>query len=135
MPNSTNMDISVRKSINAQKEKITRIVGDITQEGMDNLEEAIAVILVGVKSDHFEAGRTNGHLTVIITVEEYPTIVSENALTYNPPINIDVYSPTVSNATAALQAVKEAEWNRNLIALETFNGACSGAKVLIIYGV
>ena len=68
MPNFTDAAISVQEIINAQKDKITRIFGDIKQEGMDNLEEEIAGILVGVKSDHFKGGCTNGHLFVIIPV-------------------------------------------------------------------
>ena len=39
MPNSTDTDIPVQEAINFQKERITRIFGDITQEGIDNLEE------------------------------------------------------------------------------------------------
>ena len=38
MTHSKDTAISVQKIINAQKEKITCIVGDITQEGIDNLE-------------------------------------------------------------------------------------------------
>ena len=108
MPNSTDTDISVQEAINAQKDKITCTVGDITQEGIDHLEEEIAVILVGVKSDHFKEGRTNGHIAIIIHVEEYCTIIGNNAWTYNPPIGIDDYNPTVSNTTAAVCSVEEA---------------------------
>ena len=71
MHNSTDTAIPAKTSINAQMEKIPRIIGKITQEGIDNLDEQILVILVGVKSDHFEEGRTNVHLAVIIPVEEY----------------------------------------------------------------
>ena len=67
MPNSTDTYIYVQEAINAQKDKIARIIGDITQEGIDNLEEGIVGILVGVQPYHFKEGRTNGHLAVIIT--------------------------------------------------------------------
>ena len=53
MHNSTDTAIPAKTSINAQMEKIPRIIGKITQEGIDNLDEQILVILVGVKSDHF----------------------------------------------------------------------------------
>ena len=33
------MAISIQESINSQEEKTTHIVGEITQEGIDNLEE------------------------------------------------------------------------------------------------
>ena len=52
MPNSTDTAISAQETINSQKEKITCIVGNITQEGIDNLKEEIMAILVGVKYDH-----------------------------------------------------------------------------------
>ena len=39
MPNSTATAVLVQETINAQKDKIARIVGDITQEGINNLEE------------------------------------------------------------------------------------------------
>ena len=39
MPNSANTAISVQEKISFQKDKITPIVGDITQEGIENLEE------------------------------------------------------------------------------------------------
>ena len=100
MPNSTNTAISVQETMNAQKEKITCIVGSITEEGINNPEIEILVILVGVNSDHFEEGCTNVHLSVIIPVEKYCTIVCNNAWTYNPPVNIDAYDPTANNATA-----------------------------------
>ena len=135
MPNSTNMAISVQETINAQKDKITRIFGNITQEGIKNLEEEISAILVDVKSDHFKEVRINGHLSVIIPVEEYRTIIGDNAWTYNPPVDIDAYNPTSYNAIAAVRAVKGEERKRKLASLETFNGTFEGAKDLIIYGV
>ena len=54
---------------------------------------------------------------------------------YNPPVDIDAYNPTKDNATVVVRGVKEAEWNRNLTALESLNGVCARAKYLIIYGV
>ena len=54
---------------------------------------------------------------------------------YNPPVNINAYDPTAANETAAVRAVREAEWKRKITDLETFNGTCAGVKDLIIYGV
>ena len=108
MPNSTNTTISVKEAINTQKYKITCIIGKISQEGIDNLEEKIAGILVSINSNHFEEGRTNGHRSVIISMEEYCNIIDDNAWNYNPPIDINAYNPTIVNATAALRAVKKA---------------------------
>ena len=54
---------------------------------------------------------------------------------YNPPVDINAYNLTISNATIVVLAFKEVEWIRKLTALETFNGSCVGAKDLIIYRV
>ena len=57
---------------------------------------------MGVKSDHFKGGCTNGHLAVIIPVEEYRTITGDNAWMYDTPFDINAYNPTAANAPAAL---------------------------------
>ena len=87
---------------------------------------------MGVNTNQFKEGRTNGHLDVIIPVEDYCTIIGNNMCTYNPPVDIYAYDPAANNSTAAVLAVKEAEWKRKLTALEKFNGACVGAKEIII---
>ena len=74
-------------------------------------------IIVGVKSGHFKEECTNGHLAGIIPVEDYCTIIGNNTRIYDAPVNINTYNPTAYNATAAVQAVKEAEWKRNVTAL------------------
>ena len=135
MSNSENTAISAQETNNAQKEKVNHIVGDITQEVINNLKEEIAGILVGVKSDHFKERCTNGNLTVTIPMEEYHTIIGDDVWMYDPPVNINTYDPTPANATSAVWAVREAEWKKKLTDLETFNGACTGEKELIIYGV
>ena len=68
-------------------------------------------------------------------MEDYPTVNRNKAWIYNPLVNINTYDPTVVNATAAVRAVKEAEWKRKLTSLENFNNACAGVKYLIIYRV
>ena len=88
---------------------------------------------MGVNSDHFKEGRTNGHLAIVIHVEEYHIIIVKNACKYNPPVEIDAYYSTAANEIAAVRAVKEAEWKRKLTSIETFNGACAGVNDLIIY--
>ena len=80
---------------------------------------------MGVKSNHFKKGRTNGHLSVIIPVEEYHTIIGDNAWAYDPPVNINAYDLNAADVTSVVQAVKEAEWKRKLISFETLNSACA----------
>ena len=102
MSNSTDTAISVQETINAQKEKIIRIVGVITQESVDNLEEEIAAFLMSLKFNHFKERHTNGHIAVIITVEEYRTIICDNAWMYDPSVDVNAYDPIASNATSAV---------------------------------
>ena len=90
---------------------------------------------MGVNPNHFKEVHTNGHLAIIIPVEEYLTIIGKNVCIYDPPVNINAYNPTAANATAVVRVVKEAEWKRKLTALKNFNGSCAGLKDLIIYGV
>ena len=59
MPISIDTAISVQERSNTQEYKITRIVSNITSEGIDNPEEEITGILVNVQSDHFKKGLTN----------------------------------------------------------------------------
>ena len=89
MTNSTETAISVQETINAKKEKTTRIFGDTTREGINNQKEEIAGILVGVKYKHFREVRTNRHLAVIFPVEEYRTSIGNNAWMYDPPVNLN----------------------------------------------
>ena len=67
---------------------------------MNDLEEEISGIIVGVKSDHFKDRRTNGNLAIIIPVEEYCTIIGDNTWMCDPPVDINAYNPTADNATA-----------------------------------
>ena len=66
MTSSTNLTGSIRDSILAQKDQITQIIGEITPESIDNLEEEVGGVAATVKSYHFDSGIDNGHLAVII---------------------------------------------------------------------
>ena len=90
---------------------------------------------MGVNPNHFKEVHTNGHLAIIIPVEDYLTIIGKNVFIYDPPVKIAAHDPTVANSTAVVRVVKEAEWKRKLNALKKFNEYCAGAKDLIIYGV
>ena len=55
------------KAIISETDKLTKIVYDITPEGLDILEESIGEILTKHKSYHFTRGTDFGHLVVILT--------------------------------------------------------------------
>ena len=135
MHNSIDTAILVQEKINAQKEKITCIIGNITQGATDNPEKEILGMLVRIKSNHFKEGHTNGKLAVIVPVERYRSIIGDNAWMYNPPANINNYNTTAAIERSVVRAFKDKEWRRKLTAFKIFNEACAGANDLIIYRV
>ena len=74
---STSSATTTRDTILAQKERITRIVGDIDADDVDNLEEELGAILVTIKSTHFPQGAKYGHLPVILGQERIRTILGD----------------------------------------------------------
>ena len=54
--NSGNRATIVHDLLTSQKDRIIRIVGDITPETLDILEEEKGWILVSVKSTHYDQG-------------------------------------------------------------------------------
>ena len=59
------MSTTIHDAVVAKKGKITRIVGDITLDGIDTLKDQIGQALIKVKSRHFTKGAKYGHLAVI----------------------------------------------------------------------
>ena len=57
----------IRKAITSETDKVTKIIYDITPEGLDMLEESIGEILTKHKAYHFTRGTDFGHLAVILT--------------------------------------------------------------------
>ena len=135
MTNSTDLAASIRASISAQKDQVTRIIGDITPEAIDNLEEELGGVATTVKSYHFKEGRVNGHLAAIIPQDEYRTIIDNEEWVYAVPEELDEYDEDAITATVAQRAVLEAKHRRKNDSLITFGGVCEGTKDLIIYAV
>ena len=135
MTSSTNLTGSIRDSILAQKDQITQIIGEITPESIDNLEEEIGGVAATVKSYHFEGGIDNGHLAAIIPQADYRIIIEDEDWEYEPPEELDEYDEDAVTATVAQRAVIEAQHRRKYESLLTFCGVSVGAKELIIYAV
>ena len=64
---TTDRATMIRKAITAETDKVTKIVDDITPEGLDMLEESISEILTKHKAYHFTRGTYFVHLEVILT--------------------------------------------------------------------
>ena len=135
MTGSTNLTGSIRDSIIAQKDQITQIIGEITPESIDNLEEEVGGVAATVKSYHFDSGIDNGHLAVIIPQADYRIIIEDDGWEYEPPEELEEYDAAAVTATVAQRAVIEAQHKRKYESLLTFTGVSVGAKELIIYAV
>ena len=109
MTGSTNLTGSIRDSIIAQKDQITQIIGEITPESIDNLEEEVGGVAATVKSYHFDSGIDNGHLAVIIPQADYRIIIEDDGWEYEPPEELEEYDAAAVTATVAQRAVIEAQ--------------------------
>jgi hypothetical protein len=86
-------------SIVAQQDKITRVLGTITTETIDILEDELVGIASTIKLDHYKDGQKYGHLAIVIPEAEYKTIIGDNAWTYDVPPNIRAYCQIVRTNT------------------------------------
>ena len=73
----------IRKEITADTDKVTKIVYDITPEGLDMLEESIGEILTKHKAYHFTRGIDFVHLAVISTGNKYRGAISDQTFVYD----------------------------------------------------
>ena len=64
---TTDRTTIIRKAITAKTDKVTKIVDDITPEGLYTLEESIGEILTKHKAYHFTRGTYFGQPAVIFT--------------------------------------------------------------------
>ena len=94
MTNSTDTVTSTREAIWAQKDQITQLLGGITPEAIDNMEEEVGGVVATVKSYHFKGGRDNGHLAVVVPESEYREVIGDDQWDYEVPEDQDeAYDP------------------------------------------
>ena len=113
---------------------MTKIL-EITPEAIDILEEELGGVATTIKSYHYKGGRTNGHLAVIISQDEYRTIIEDEDWAYEEPVELEAYDETAITATVAQRAVLEAKHRRKMDSLVTHDGVKQGLIDLIIYAV
>ena len=63
--------LAIYDAVVAIKDKITRVIGDISPDQVDNLEEEIGWILTEFKSNQYTGGRKYRHLACILTQIAY----------------------------------------------------------------
>ena len=121
-------------AITAQKDCVTRILGNITPEAIDDFEEELGGILVRCKSHHFPQGQNFGHLPVILGEERMQTIYNNTMYTYDVPINQGPYDTTiVRNTGKGVRSEAEAICNRLNSNSLMYEGVCMGTDKVIIY--
>ena len=117
---SSEKAVLIRASVNAKKDQITQIIGDIMPEQVDQLEEELARIMTTILSTHFAQGPKYGHLAMIIPKAEYQTVINNVNWSYVEP---------------AQRAQMEARHTWKNEEFQVFCSAMEGAKDLILFAV
>ena len=97
----------IRKAITYETYKVTKIVDDITPEGLDMLEESIGEILTKHKAYNFTRGTYFGHLVVILTENKYRDAIGDQTFVYADPTDQGAYDPNAGNNMNAVQREQE----------------------------
>ena len=110
---TTDIATMIRKAITSKTDKVTKIVDDITPEGLNMREENIGEILTKHKAYHFTRGTDFGHLAVILTENKYRDAIDDQKFEYDAPTDQGTYYPnTGNNMNATQRAQEEAEHKR-----------------------
>ena len=118
---TTDIETMIRKAITSETDKVTKIVYDITPEGLDMLEEKIVEILTKHKAYHFTRVTDFGHLAVILTESKYRDAINNQAFVYASLTDQGVYDPNaVNNMNAAQRAQEEAKHKRKKMCYEVY---------------
>ena len=92
--------LAIYKAVVANKDKIPRVIGNISPDQVDNLEKEIGRILTKFKYNRYTEGRKYGHLACILTQMAHWTVINEAVWAYDTPQDQGVKDPnTVANVT------------------------------------
>ena len=109
----------IRKEITSNTDKLTKIVDDITPEGIYMLEESIGEILTKHKAYHFTRGTDFGQLAVILTENKNRDAINDQTFVYSAQTDQGAYDPNAgNNMNSAQQAQEEAEHKRENVSYE-----------------
>ena len=93
--------------ITAETHKLTKIVDDITPEGLDMLEESIGEIKTKHKSYHFTRRTDFGNLVVIFMEDKYRDVIADQTFVYADPTDQVAYKPNAGNNMKAARRGQE----------------------------
>ncbi len=121
----------------AQKDAITKIIGIITPESIDTLENELRGAFTIVKSTHFVDGQRYGFLASVIPQDKYRIVISDPAWVYVAPANPGVYSAAalVAGVSAAQQEQLVAQHKEAQTTYADYLGAQEAGKELSLYSV
>ena len=97
----------IRKAITAKTDKVTKIVDEITPEGLDMLEESMGEILTNHKAYHFIKAIDFGHLAVILTEDKYRDSINDQPFVNAAPTDQGAYDINAGNNMNAAQRAQE----------------------------
>ena len=86
--------------------EITRIVGPITVEAIENLKQEVAEASSKVKTSLFTRRDEFGHLPLIATQTEYRTLIGDNTWNDVIPVILGPYDTTIMAATNSVQTLQ-----------------------------
>ncbi len=90
-----------------QKDVITKIMGIITPESINTLENELGGAFTILKSTHFTDGQCYGFLASVIPEDKYRIVINSPAWVYTAPVNPSVYAATAPAAGVSVAQRKQ----------------------------
>jgi hypothetical protein len=125
------------KMLIAQKDTITKIMGIITLESIDNLENKLGGAFAILKSNYFTKGQCYGFLASVIPQEKYQIVITYPDWVYAVPANLGAYAAKALAGGVSVaqrkQIVVQHKEQQTLYA--NYLGPQEAGKELILYGM
>jgi hypothetical protein len=128
---------SVYETLIGLRNKITRLNGIITPEGINKLKDKLGGVCTLLKMHHYMEGQKYGHLASVILQGTYRIIINDNSWTHAAPADPGAY------LVAALGVGNMAEQREQFVAehkvlqssYANYLGVEEAGKELILYAV
>ncbi len=134
---STTKSTSAYETLIGLRNKITRLNGIITPEGVDKLEDELGGVCTIIKTHHYTEGQKYGHLASIIPQNKYRIVIGNATWVHVVPANPVAYSAAalgVGNAAAQREQLVT-EHKVLQASYADYLGMEEAAKELILYAI
>ncbi len=120
-----------------QKDTITKIMGIITPESIDTLENKLGGAFTILKSTHFNKGQQYGFFATVIPQEKYRIVINDPMWVYTAPRNLGVYAAAVlgANVSAAQREQIVARHKKEQMSYANYLGTQEAGKEFLLYGM